>query len=498
MAKKGYLHHVSHIIKHFLSLHISIVNLKRLAFVIALVSCLSSGSIMLFTLFSNSMHELLGFSYLEVNFIASLSSIGMYLCLPVLGYLGDSYGPALLSLFSIWFFCPSYFINAGLVQGLQSVEKGHFDRGYIVGFSITFCLIGLATSSLYFSSLLTCAKIYPNHKGMAISLPITCYGLSSLIGSQLLKSPFFLTPNTDYLDLYKVFNFFGILYLFMGILNFVSSSIVIVEQEIIFNGEVTEQTALLPESSTSSLAGDLSSDNDSDLELAPQHSIIEPPNHHERYIAFLKDKSAWILLMSLILNIGPLESYQNNLGNTLRNITHNISLSDQVSVMAAFSTIIRLVLGALSDYLSSPNRKSPICRIWLLAIVCIVGVLGQYSHNFLTPQNDHLYPIVSALNGSAYGGLFTLYPTVVATIWGLDIMGSTWGSFMVAPAIGSVVFSLRFGRLVDSKCASINKLFGANCLSEYYNGTSLSLAISILLITYAWKSIWSKRGFLVF
>ncbi|KAK6459795.1 monocarboxylate permease [Scheffersomyces xylosifermentans] len=500
--KRSHLHHVSHRIKHFLSIHISILNLKRLAFVIALVSCLSAGSIMLFTLFSTSLHELLGFTYLQVNFIASLSAIGMYLCLPVLGYLGDKFGPALLSLISIWFFCPSYFINSALVANLRSLPRTTANQSYVYGFSFTFCLIGLATSSLYFSSLLTCAKIYPNHKSLAISLPITCYGLSSLIGSQLLKLEFFRSESSDYLDLYRVFNFFGILYFFMGVLNFVSSSIVIVEQEIIFNGEETEESALLPDSSTSSLALDEDEESnvdlDDDLDLATQRSIIEPPNHHERYILFLKDKSAWLLLFSLVLNIGPLESYQNNLGSTLKNITHNVDLSNEVSIMAAFSTVFRLALGGLSDYVSSPNRKSPMCRIWLMVAVLVVGVIGQLGHNYLTLDNDHFYYILAGMNGTAYGGLFTIYPTVVASIWGIDIMGSTWGSFMVAPAIGSIVYSLNFGRTVDTQCAKLNVLGLSNCLSSYYTLTAFSLSVSLFLILFVWKGIWVKRGFVTF
>ena len=68
-----------------------------------------------------------------------------------------------------------------------------------------FCFIGLATSSLYFSSLITCARICPDHKGLAISLPITCYGLSALLGAQILKLPYF--HRHDVLDLEVVFLF---------------------------------------------------------------------------------------------------------------------------------------------------------------------------------------------------------------------------------------------------------------------------------------------------
>lgn len=441
-----HLHHVSHSIKKYLSRHVALENLKKLAFLFSLLSCLVAGSILLFTLYTASFHDLLGLSYLQINSIASLSALGMYFCLPVLGYLADSYGPALLSLFLIWFFCPSYFVNSYLVN-LRVTS--------IYGYCITFCFIGLATSSLYFSSLITCARIYPDHKGLAISLPITCYGLSALIGAQLLKLPCF--HKEGYLDLKVVFLVFGWLYLFVGVISFIASSIVIVELELLFNIAAPEEID--------------STDDDDDeetplLELTRTRSL-EPPNHHQRFIKFLKDPSAWILLGSLILNIGPLESYQNNLSSILKHSNH-ANLSDQVSLMAASSTAARLILGVLSDYLSKY-----ICRVWLLIFIIVVGIIGQ-----LTETS-------ALLNGASYGGMFTLYPTIVASIWGIDIMGSTWGSFMIAPAAGSVLFSMVYGKNADS-CAT--------CLSRYFYLTASSLGLSCTLILISWR-LWYKRGF---
>lgn len=443
VAMHKHLHHVSHSIKKYLSQHIALDNLKKLAFLFSLLSCLVAGSILLFTLYTASFHDLLGLSYLQINSIASLSALGMYFCLPVLGYLADSYGPALLSLFLIWFFCPSYFVNSYLVS-LKVTS--------IYGYCITFCFIGLATSSLYFSSLITCARIYPDHKGLAISLPITCYGLSALIGAQLLKLDCF--HQGGYLNLKVVFLVFGWLYLIVGILSFISSSIVIVELELLFNIAAPEDDV------------DSTDEESPLLELTPTRSL-EPPNHHQRFIRFLKDPSAWILLVSLILNIGPMESYQNNLSSILKHSNH-ADLSNQVSLMAASSTVARLVLGVLSDYLSKY-----ICRVWLLLFIVVVGLMGQ-----LTETS-------AILNGAAYGGMFTLYPTIVASIWGIDIMGSTWGSFMVAPATGSVLFSMLYGKNADS-CST--------CLQRYFYLTASSLGVSCILVLIAWR-LWFKRGF---
>lgn len=446
---------------------------------------------MLYTLFSTSFHEVLGLTYLEINTIASFSACGMYLFLPILGYLADCYGPALLSVFSIWFFCPAYFINTYLVERIRydQLVDGVVSPIYIYTLCFTFCLIGLATSALYFSSLLTCARIYPSHKGMAISLPVTCYGLSALIGSQILKLHYFQLENNR-LDLYKVFRFFGILYLIVGLFSFVSSSIVVVEQELIFD-IIDEETALLSECSSEI---DIDPTTIEETPLTPQVSKFDPPNHHERFMAFLHDKSTWLLLFSLLLNIGPLESYQNNLGSILRNISPTANLSNQVSILAAASTVTRLILGWLSDFISSPNRKYPICRVWLVIAVIAIGIFGQYSNGILDPNIEVNYASIAAINGIAYGGLFTIYPIIVADVWSIDILGSTWAFFMIAPATGSILFSLLYGTNADSRCNDNARALFNNCLERYFTMTSLGLTISCLLVYITWRFVWFHRG----
>lgn len=453
-----WVQNVSYLIKSYLSQHISAANLRVAAFAVALFSCLVSGSILLFTLFGPSFHSVIGLSYLEINWIASLSAGGMYLCLPALGYLSDCYGPSILSFLSVWFFVPSYAFNSYLVStGCNKLAL----------YCCTFCFIGLATSSLYFSSLLTCAKIFPKHKGLAISLPVTCYGLSALIGSQLLKLDYFRMiyklDGGDMLDLVKVFRFFAWLYAIVGVLSFISSSIVLVEQDVIFDLDETD----VDDASTPLLHDD----------LTPQRSVrsIDPPNHKKRFITFLKDVSSWVLLISLIMNIGPMESYQNNLSSIvaiLQPVKSESNLSDKVSVLATSSTIARLVFGGLSDLLETKGYSS--VPLLLTSVVCGIG--GQWFNNVV-------------LNGVSYGGMFTIYPTLVASVWGIDIMGSTWGSFMVAPAMGSIMFSLFYGKVADAG----QNGNGVERLHIYFAATSFSLLVSCILILSAYR-IWRKRG----
>lgn len=464
-----------------------------MAFAIALATCLLLGLIMLFSLYALSLHNVVGLSYTEINVIVLLSAVGMYLCLPILGYLADCYGPALLSLISIWAFCPAYFVNALIANSVTS-HSGQLNMMGVMVMAFSFCFIGLATSSLYFSSLLTCAKIYPDHKLLAISLPVSCYGVSSLIGAQLMKAPYFHVKGARELDLEKVFMFFAVLYLFMGALNFVSNSIVSIETEIIFGDEEPQ----IPESDFSSPADSINEVEqaaDEDTALLPQRSNIEPVDHKARYIRFLKDKSAWVLLISLLLNIGPMESFQNNLGLIIDSTTGGEGiLTDQVSIIALLSTGIRLVVGVVADYLSSSKRRFPICKMWLMMTFIVVGIIAQ-----VAAIKGVSFTTVSILSGICYGGLFTIYPTVIASVWGVDLMGSTWGSFMVAPAIGSILFSLLHGNQMDGCKNRGNYKNGSDgCLLHYFETTGVALFLSLIFVVVSWRGFWWRRGLKTF
>lgn len=451
---KNTLHSITTRIRRLLAAHYDLVHLKRAAFAIALGSCLSLGSIMLFPLFSLSLHHTVGLSYTEINVIVSLLAIGMYFCLPVLGYLADCYGPALLLIILIWAFCPAYFVNAVLVR--EAAHLAQTNTSVVMYMSASFWLIGLATSLLYFSSLLTCARIYPERKSLAILLPVAFYGLSLLLGAHLMNLLVFRLG--EYLLLHRVFMFFAILYLVVGALNLVANSIVTIEQDIIFGDvEPTETDAL----------------------LEPTRSL-EPPNHRSRYIAFLKDPSAWVLLGSLFFTLGPMESFQNNLGLIIEYTGSNAKLADQVLIIAALSTVTRLLIGVVADWVSSENRRYPVCKVWLLLGLVAVGVVGQYivTRNFV---------LLLILTGISYGGLFTAYPTVVASVWGVDLMGSTWGSFMVGPALGSITFSLVYGKRVDA-CGD------GGCLDGYFKALAVCVSMSLVLVVVAWRGMWWRRG----
>lgn len=428
--------------------------LRRFAFSIALISCLCAGSVLLFPLFTPVLQHEHHYTQFEINIIGSCTSLGMYLPLPVLGYLADCHGPVLLAVCSMLLFAPGYMLAKHCID-------------YSLGFetmSLAFVMVGMATSSFYFANLLTCAKIYPKSKGLTISAPVTCYGLSSFLGAQLLKAQFL--QSSSGLDLSMAFTLFSILYLVLGVFNMFSCSVVTIEKNILLKSQTTEESPLL---------GD----------HTPTDDLVM--NHHSKFIKFLKDISAYLLLFCFFFTIGPCEMYITNMGSLIDTISPVSSISNQVSIHAILSTLARLSLGALSDFLSSSYKIS---RVWLLLCLMLLGLITQLTIASETFINDQFY-ITSSLSGFLYGGLFTLFPTIVLSIWGAEIFGSVYGFYMLSPALSSSAFGLLFGSVYDAQCWIDSKM---GCIDSVFWITSLSYCISIVLLIMAWRCVWARSS----
>lgn len=430
------------------------VILKKVAFVVCLVSCLCAGSVLLFPLFTPVLSKFL--TQIQINIIGSAVSLGMYLPLPVLGYLADAHGPVILAILGLVCFSPSYYISALYIQH-QTMDVSE-QWSYLV-LAISFAVIGMATSALYFTSLLTCAKLYPEYKGLTISIPVTCYGLSSLIGSQILKMDFLQDKQIGQLDLYKTFKLFSVLYLLLGIFNWVSSTVVTIEKDILLR-------------------------SDEEMPLLENEITVK---HQEKYLKFIKDFAAYILLFVVLLTIGPMEMYITNMGSIVTKFSDISSISNQVSLHSIFSTLARLTMGALSDFLLAKFNFS---RIYLLFVIILIGCFTQVLLFAETFISSHFY-IISILSGFTYGALFTLLPTIVLSIWGSELFGSTWGSFMIAPAIGGSGFNMLFAEIYQSQCISIQSTGG--CLDLLFQVMTASYAMSCVLILVLGRYIWVKK-----
>lgn len=479
--KKG-LSRIEHVltvhIRTFLQKTLTADQIRYLSFFMSLITCLLDANVAVFSLFTPAFITKLQYTQVSINIIAGSMLIGLYLTLPLLGYLADSHGPVLLALIGI-LVSPGYFF----AWEIYAKKLGEW---YM---AVAFFFIGMGTSSAYFCSLLTCARIFPDRKGLSISLPVTCYGLSSFLLAWVFTWDIFVNKDTGIIDLEKIFLFLSTLYLIVCAINWISSVVVSLEKEIIyaklFENERNEGIRTsVPVNNYNSIENNLNEDVEIIEEGILDAGVIDTVSHEDKFKLFLKDPSMKLVLISLFCLAGPLELFMSNLGSIIENVNGGgeKDISTQVAIFSISSTITRLSMGVLSDIFHS--CLSTIVLIHASVILNMIGftlVAIDYQH----------FEIISVIIGIGYGTVFTMFPTLVATVWGVEIFGSTWGLFLSAPAIGSVVFGLFYAIEYDSRCESGGNEF---CLKIPFVVFIVIVFIGGLCIQSGWLRFWRKRG----
>ncbi|SCW01789.1 LAFE_0E07294g1_1 [Lachancea fermentati] len=448
-------------VEHWLTYHIrlalhkkfSIVALRRVAFIIALISCIAAGFVTLISLFTQPWQHRLGYSALQVNLVSSAVNLGGYLTPPLLGMLSDSHGPVVLSWLALLGFVPSYAYAAYV-----------FDHGetHFAWTLVSFTAIGISTSAMFFCALLTCAKLYPKYKFLSISCPTTFYGISSLFGSQLLKNSWFWYGH-KYLDLGRVFRCFTWFYVVIGISTWVSTSIVAMLKT---TAEQEEHEPLLPGAA----------------------EIPAKSEYSKLLRRFLRDPSAYLVLILTFFTIGSLEMFLTNMGSVAGLVDpEDKTIQSQVlSYFALFSTIARAVVGLLADFFAARG----ISRMWIIYFLIVVGFFAQ---TLVTRSGSHplRLMIASALSGATYGGLFTAIPTLTLTVWGGRVFGTAYGCFMVAPALGATIYGVFYAHVYDSTCSAN---VDSSCINMAFYATGTSFATALLVSIFVYYAIWKRKG----
>jgi MFS family permease len=238
---------------------------SALALFSALINCLWAGSVLIFSLYAPLFNEKLGYRQMQINAVSVATELGMYLPVPVFGFVCDRYGPSKLSLLSTAFFGPGYALAAA------AYARGWDYRVMVVAFA----LVGMGTSSMYFSGVTTCAKNFTGRRGLALALPIAAFGLSSLWQAQLVSRVF--TTTAGELQVENVFLFFTVSLVAVGLWGSVGLRI------------------------DSKDAGDGEDDEDDEKGWV---------NADTR--AFLQDRSMWWFAGGVFLVTGPGEAFINN------------------------------------------------------------------------------------------------------------------------------------------------------------------------------------------
>ncbi|KAF2131666.1 MFS general substrate transporter [Dothidotthia symphoricarpi CBS 119687] len=528
---------------------------RWLSFAWAIVNCLCAGSITAYSLYGHLFQSRLHYTQFQVNIVSIVAELGMYLPVPVFGYLCDRLGPGAPSALSGAFFGFGYLLAAFAYKSGPPPSAG--GQGWPFGVMVlAFVAVGMGTSCMYLSAVTTCAKNFGrgNAKGIALAVPIAAFGLSGMWQSQIGSRLLYVT-NPDGsrgdVDVYRFFLFLGILLLCVGTIGFFALRIMDEEEMIDQAVDELERSGLLAQDEFFTQAahhhgyGTMSTQDLSDStfdflqseaerlkEKAEEEARKKTWLLNEETRRYILDPTMWWLAGGFFLVTGPGEAFINNLGtiiNTLESphVTITTSPATHVSIVAITSTLARLLTGTLSDMLapvapSHQHRRGPdslansiaslppldpaprrftLSRITFLITFAFILSLGQLLLASGWIQNhSERFALVSALIGAGYGAVFSLTPIVVSVVWGVENFGTNWGILAMTPAAGATlwgaVYALVYQRGADSAAPGFEKAKDdVLCYGKMcYAPTFWAMTVSVWMAMGLWMWAWKGPG----
>ncbi|KAK9448846.1 major facilitator superfamily domain-containing protein [Limtongia smithiae] len=463
---------------------------RLLTFGSALLSCLCAGSIMLFALYAPQFQTHLGYTQVQVNVLSILGEAGMYLTTPVVGISADVFGSGVLSLIAAFFYASAYSLAAWSYAASLPFPC----------MMLSFLFIGCGTACMYFGSITVCAKTFASNRGLALGLPITAYGLSSLWLSQVVAW-FFTDRESGEVAVSRLFGFFAV---FLAVVALLAAA----GFQLGYRPELEAQSALRPKKavhtkrvSTDESAQLLNGDEpvieafveDGEEEV---EEITSPLTRTRMVLDFVSDYTAWVFALGLFTTTGPGEMFLNNMGSIIRSIgTPGPSAPTNVAVIAFSSVTMRIAAGVASDQLAARHRS----RMGLLLFFAAFLGLGHFMVGFGGAQIAHgrWFWVVSAILGAGYGAVFTLAPAVVSLVWGAERFGTNWGVLFVFPAIGAIVYELLYAAIYDAHSADARLCLGLECYRATFLVTGMSCIVAFLAWLCVWRISWNLRGVFV-
>lgn len=410
----------------------------------------------------------LGYNATQTNALVIAGQLGLYGTAFFWGNLCDKKGPRFVS------FC------SGLLFGIGYVLMGLTYGGYLpnVSFLLTaayYSLAGMGTCASYMSGVTTNARNFPNHIGKAMGITLAAFGISGFVLGQLSR---LFHDGEGRLRVEAFFYFLAILLFIVGTIGSLALIQLPPEEDDHDDDSSGEDSPLLPRSTI------------------PKDGV-----------PFFRDHSTYIFAAVLLLLTGVGEMVINSFGSMLYALSSKPPADLQgyhVSLISLANFFARLLSGLLSDTLS---RYMSHPRLALLLVSAILLTMSQaWVWLYLQPGQDGIshFWILSVGSGIGYGAIFSLAPSIVGKVWGVEQFGRNWGLLSLSPALGSCLLNLLYSLVYDAhrreqeigqagKLPSDALCHGVECFRTTFGITTFVSAAGCIGVVILWQ-VWNRRG----
>lgn len=482
------------------------------SFLLSVTACLSLGILALFSIFSGPLKDVLHYEQATINKIIIFQVLGLNVFTPLSGYIADAEGIWILPTFSFI----GYIFGFNIIL---MVIKYQLHRYYTY---FSFFLLGCSHVSLLFGCLLNSARALGHHyRTMAISTPNMMISISSFIQIQVLATFYKLADNPSF-EVIKM-NFIAIIKFFMmtlttsTVLSFLGCKLAdyietfeqnqddlsscTSEHDTLTNFDtsplltgagmvITTDESVYVGSPTALYLDDEDSIPNLDEELLESSSIGSETKspYKKRVSRFVHDALMYPLLISCLLSIGSTEFFISNLGSILSKLNRRNILDQELQLLLIASTFIRILIMLFTDRICTTFSILKL-SIFSLA-VCLCGVSHLYLSSARTVSVNMAFIVIC--NSMLNSAVFTLFPAILAGIYGIEILGTTWGLCSSSSILGSMFLNLLYSLDYTKNCVTDveQNLVICSTLTFFISGGSLVIIGTTL---YSLKSKYNNR-----
>lgn len=375
---------------------------------------------------------------------------------------------------------------AGLLLGYVGLREQYvLLRGNLMYSCLCLFMVGSGLTFLFLVCLKCSAVTFPQHRGMATSLPSAMYGLLAMFYSMAASS---LYPGDTLGFLYFLPLSVTVIFIACAPIIMTCESRRTAAPRVVLVLEPLEMASLPAFGKSGKFGVPLKASHlpgaYEGTEVSDQSLLLSP----RFWLLFIITGSMASIGQMYIYSVGymvkALIFIQLDLASDLSQETSINTFiqgeqSLQVALLSTANCLGRLVAGFLGDFVRHKMRKP---RSWLLFVPGFGFALTQFMA--LSILDYHSLHAVSSISGFMYGFTFCILPIIVGDVFGMSNFSRNWGLMGLAPIIPSNLFTSLFGIVYDSN-SIVSELGTHICLvgNQCYNLIfNLSLVVALVAL----------------
>ncbi|KAG7742707.1 hypothetical protein KL923_000322 [Ogataea haglerorum] len=212
------------------------------------------------------------------------------------------------------------------------------------------------------------------------------------------------------------------------------------------------------------------------VQLADQMSASSV-TYQQQITRFLTDPLMYPLNAAFFMAVGATEFFLTNLSSILSSLGQD-TLDYDLQLYSVTSTVIRFVIMVATDHVCATYGISRLSILAGLIVMCGLG------HVYLSswPIPGLHVNVVVMLNALLNSGIYTLFPAVLAAVYGFEVLGTTYGIFSCCSIIGNMLLNLVYGADYTRNCvdSANNNLVICSTYTFLLSGVALTVLGSLI------------------